>query len=70
MKPGLNLGAKDRWLRVVAGLVLIYLAFSPVFQETLAMIAYVIGAVLILTAALKFCPAYSVIGINTDARES
>ena len=66
MALGWNIGAKDRWIRVVAGLVLIYLAFSPVFQEALAMIVYVVGAVLILTAALKFCPAYTVFGMNTD----
>ena len=66
MKIGLNVGSTDRWLRILAGFVLIFLAFSPVFEGALAMTAYIIGAVAILTAVIRFCPAYTLIGMNTD----
>jgi NADH:ubiquinone oxidoreductase subunit 4 (subunit M) len=55
-----NSGTIDRALRVVAGLALIALAATGV----VGMWGY-IGVVLVLTGAIGFCPAYTLLGCNT-----
>ena len=55
-----NSGTIDRALRVVAGLVLIALAATGV----VGMWGY-IGVVLVATGAIGFCPAYTLLGMNT-----
>ncbi len=66
-----NIGTIDRTLRIVAGLVLLALAWiAPVaiIHGTAAVaIATVIGLVLIVTAFLRVCPLYSMLGMNTCA---
>lgn len=55
-----NVGSVDRIIRIVLGLVLIALVFvGP--KTPLGWI----GVVPILTAFLRFCPAYTIFGINT-----
>lgn len=55
-----NVGTVDRLLRLVAGLALIALVFvGP--QTPWGWI----GVVPLLTAAIGFCPAYRLFGINT-----
>lgn len=55
-----NSGTIDRALRVIAGLALIGLAATGV----VGMWGY-IGVVLVLTGAIGFCPAYTLLGMNT-----
>jgi hypothetical protein len=55
-----NIGTIDRVVRILAGLVLIGLAFSG----TIGVWGYV-GVVLLLTGFVRVCPAYSILGINT-----
>lgn len=55
-----NAGGMDRVLRVVVGLVLVALAAMGVVGAW----GY-IGVVPVLTGALGFCPAYTLLGINT-----
>ncbi|MDH2918510.1 MAG: DUF2892 domain-containing protein [Sideroxydans sp.] len=55
-----NSGTIDRALRVVAGLALIGLAATGV----VGVWGY-IGVVLVLTGAIGFCPAYTLLGMNT-----
>ncbi|MGZ8256280.1 MAG: YgaP family membrane protein [Gallionella sp.] len=55
-----NSGTIDRALRVIAGLALIALAATGV----VGMWGY-IGVVLVLTGAIGFCPAYTLLGMNT-----
>lgn len=55
-----NVGGLDRMLRVVAGLVLIALAATG----TVGAWGY-IGVVPLLTALVGYCPAYSLVGLNT-----
>ncbi len=70
MKIGLNVGGADRVLRVIVGCVLIGLGYSSVLTGGAAMAAYVIGAIAILTGVIRFCPAYTLLGINTGSDES
>ncbi len=55
-----NSGTIDRALRVIAGLALIGLAATG----TIGAWGY-IGVVPLLTGVIGFCPAYTLLGINT-----
>lgn len=55
-----NVGGFDRIARIIAGLVLIGLAASGM----IGVWGY-IGVVPLLTGLFKFCPAYTLLGMNT-----
>lgn len=57
-----NVGGIDRTVRIVAGLVLLSLFF---ILEGNARYWGLIGIVPIFTGLFRFCPAYSLIGVNT-----
>jgi len=60
-----NVGGIDRVLRIVIGLALIgwvLFANGPVWAW--------IGVMPILTAFVNFCPAYTILGINTCKTEN
>ncbi|MBU2581397.1 MAG: DUF2892 domain-containing protein [Alphaproteobacteria bacterium] len=68
-----NVGGVDRILRFIVGAVLIALPFAmpdleywanPVFYYG----ALAVGAVLMLTALVRFCPVYLPIGLNTGSK--
>jgi hypothetical protein len=60
LKMKCNSGGMDRILRVIAGLVLIALAAT----ETVGVWGW-IGVVPLLTGIFGFCPAYTLLGVNT-----
>ena len=55
----------DRIIRAVAGVVLLYLGFGGVLAGGLAIVADVVGLVLLVTAAIGFCPLYAMIKFST-----
>jgi hypothetical protein len=55
-----NIGSIDRSIRIIAGLALITLAATGIIGPW----GY-LGVVALLTAAVRFCPAYLPLGINT-----
>ncbi|HEX6142280.1 MAG TPA: DUF2892 domain-containing protein [Geminicoccaceae bacterium] len=57
-----NVGNVDRWLRVIAGVVLLALV---VVLESNARWLGLIGLVPLLTGIAGTCPAYSLFGIRT-----
>ncbi|MEL6212112.1 MAG: DUF2892 domain-containing protein [Pseudomonadota bacterium] len=63
-----NVGAVDRILRIILGGVLVA---APFFVGALELpsipgiAALAVGAILIITAMVKFCPIYSVFGFRT-----
>lgn len=56
-----NSGGIDRALRVIVGLILIALAVTG----TVGMWGW-IGVVPLLTGTVGFCPAYTLLGMNTS----
>ncbi len=64
-----NVGSFDRVLRFALGIVLIALPFvAPVAMlhgNLATAILVIVGAVMVLTAAFRFCPLYTVLGIRT-----
>ncbi len=60
-----NVGGAERAIRLMIGAVLLVLAFLHVVTGTWAIVAYVVGAVAIVTGLVRYCPAWSIFGINT-----
>jgi len=59
-----NVGNVDQMIRVIIGIVLLSLLF---FIDGGARWFGLIGLVPLLTAVIKFCPLYVVLGINTKS---
>lgn len=55
----------DRIIRVAVALILLYLGFGGVLSGVTAIIADVLGVILLLTSAIGFCPLYTLLKINT-----
>ena len=67
MKP--NMGTRDRIIRAIVGIALIAIWSLDLLQGMPAIIALVVGVVMLLTAMLRWCPPYALLGINTGARD-
>ncbi len=61
----LNESNLDRVIRVVVGVILLYLGFGGAMSGALAIVADVLGVVLLLTGAVGFCPLYTVLKFST-----
>jgi NhaP-type Na+/H+ or K+/H+ antiporter len=64
-----NVGSADRVIRILVGLALLVLPFVPgmtVFANPIAFWgALLVGAILVVTGAVRFCPLYSIFGLST-----
>lgn len=58
----------DRVIRVIIAILAFALAAGIGFTTILEIVLAVIGAVMLLTAALGFCPLYRLAGISTCKR--
>ena len=58
-----NVGAIDRFFRAFVGVIFLELAVFWL-SGTLQIAAYVVGGILVATAAIAFCPLYRVVGIG------
>lgn len=61
----LNEANWDRIARIVGGLFLLFLGLGGVVAGTLGIVFDVIGAVLLLTGVVGFCPLYAVFKLST-----
>ncbi len=60
-----NVGTIDRVIRGLVGVIAIAAFALGMLQGTLGIVALVVGIVLVGTAAVAWCPPYSMLGINT-----
>ncbi|MDK2842031.1 MAG: hypothetical protein PWQ17_1536 [Anaerophaga sp.] len=60
-----NVGVTDRIVRIVVATILAILYFSGVVTGTPGIIFLVVAAICLITAAIRFCGAYALFGINT-----
>ena len=62
-----NMGTSDRAIRIIAGVVLLVIAFALPALATGVWhwIALIVGGVLILTSLVGVCPAYLPFGLKT-----
>jgi hypothetical protein len=56
----------DRGLRAVAGLALAVAAFAVGAGSTMGIILIVLAVILLVTAAVGFCPLYRLLGLRTN----
>ena len=61
-----NESTLDRGLRAVAGLVLAIAAFALGAGSAVGIILIVLAAILLVTAAVGFCPLYRLLGLRTN----
>lgn len=61
------MGTADRIIRLIIAIVAVYLYVSNTLTGTVGIIALVIGAVMLLTSLVSFCPLYTIVGLNTCA---
>lgn len=64
-----NAGMIDRALRVIVGLALIALALGFIPGVAPSVWGW-IGVVPLLTGLIGYCPAYSILGVNTCGRRA
>ena len=60
-----NLGNIERAIRVALGIVLVSVGYMADLSQGAAIAAYAVGVIALGTAALGFCPAWKLFGINT-----
>ena len=65
MKLTANVGGWDRGIRLILGVLLFILGFVGVFRGTLAVIAYIVGAIALVTGLITFCPINALLGFNS-----
>jgi len=61
----MNIGIVDRIIRIIAGLILIGLAYT----NTIGVWGY-IGVIPLVTGLVKWCPLYTLLGIRTCPLQS
>ena len=60
-----NMGAADRFIRVIAAILFFYLYYDNIVTGALGIALFALGAIFMLTSIIGSCPLYTLIGINT-----
>jgi hypothetical protein len=60
-----NVGVVERGVRIVMGGSFLALGALGGLPGVYAAVAFVVGAILVLTGAVGFCPAWKLLGVNT-----
>jgi len=58
----------DRILRVIGGVVLLVLGFLGIASGVWMWVAYVLGAILVITGFTGFCPLYALFKFKTTKK--
>lgn len=66
----LNMSPADRGIRIVAAALVVWFAIAVGAGTILGVIALVVAAILVATAAVGFCPLYALLGISTRHRSA
>jgi hypothetical protein len=61
----INEGTLDRIIRVIAGIVLLTLGLLGVAGGVWMWVVYILGAILLVTGIVGFCPLYALLKLNT-----
>ena len=60
-----NVGSVDKIIRLIVGIGLVAFGILGASGSTLGIAAIIIGAVLIGTALINFCPLFKIFGISS-----
>ncbi len=61
----INIGTPERLIRLILGIVLVVIPFIFGFPLLWTWVCVIVGLVLVVTGALRFCPAWAIFGIDT-----
>lgn len=70
MKLQVNESTPDRIVRVIVGIALVALAVAGVIGGPVAVLAGLVGAILLVTGATGFCPLYALLRVSTKRTAS
>jgi uncharacterized membrane protein len=62
----INEGRTDRIIRIVLGIVLLVLGIAVIATGWLEWIVVALGAILLITGIVGFCPLYALLKLNTN----
>ncbi len=60
-----NVGSIDRIVRVILGLIFFALGLTGVVSGVWVWVVYILGAVMLATSAMSFCPIYMALNMST-----
>ena len=60
-----NVSGLDRVIRVVIAIAAVAIAFAVGASSVLGIILFVVAAIMLVTAAVGFCPLYRLFGLST-----
>ncbi|MEW6544649.1 MAG: DUF2892 domain-containing protein [Nitrospirota bacterium] len=60
-----NVGGIERPIRIVLGIILLGIGSFAELPAAGTAVAFIVGAVALVTGAIGFCPAWALFGINT-----
>lgn len=63
-----NESGLDRIIRVIVGVALLALYFTNVVAGGLGVAAVIVGAILVITGVVGFCPLYGLLKIQTNKK--
>lgn len=64
-----NMGSIDKWVRILAAIVILVLYYTNVISGTLAIVLLIITGIFLVTSLFGFCPMYVPFGINTIGKK-
>ena len=65
-----NVGMIDRVIRIIFGIVLLYLFAVNMVAAPWSYLVALIGLILLVTGVVGTCPLYSMIGMNTMSKKT
>ena len=66
----LNLNTTDRIIRLLIAAVAAFLYFNGTLTGIAGIVALVVGAIMLFTSVVSFCPIYAMLGLSTRKSES
>jgi len=65
-----NLGGLDRVIRLVIAAVAAFVAFGVGASSVLGIVLLVVAGIMLVTAAIGWCPLYRIFGLRTNKATS
>jgi hypothetical protein len=65
-----NVGMIDRVIRIILGIILMYLFVGNMVAAPWSYLVVLIGLILLVTGIVGTCPLYSVLGMNTIGKKA
>ena len=64
-----NIGSLDKVIRIILAIAFAMLYITKMVEGTLGIILLVVGAVLLLTSIINFCPLYAILGWSSGKKK-